>query len=247
MQTSTEIAKKTSVSTKDKSFDNIDMLDKALRASNLLSLVDGSRKQPDVTSLNNLGYSAESIIPTIDAEGSKVYTVIAEDDYYKFYADSIVAFTFMLSMINKDMHHMLSEAIKKEDPTKLYKTIQEHFKGGKNHHVEAARRKLKAHRFGPDIERNISRLLELISDLEIAQKMEMPELQKFGFLRTIMRHVERTHVKSVYGMASYHKKSFNSTVTKIKEEWDSVPPDKIEAAMAASMAPLLADRICFKF
>ena len=61
-----------------------------------------------------------------------MYTVIAEDDYYKFYADSIVAFTFMLSMINKDMHHMLSEAIKKEDTTKLYRMIQEHFKGGKS-------------------------------------------------------------------------------------------------------------------
>ena len=103
VHTSTEIAKKTSVLTKDKSFDNIDMLDKVLRASNLLSLVDGSRKQPDVTSLNDPGYSAESTITTIDAEGSKLYTVIAEDDYYKFYADSIAAFTFMLSMINKDM------------------------------------------------------------------------------------------------------------------------------------------------
>ena len=42
--TSTKIAKKHSVSSKDKDFDNIDMLDKALRASNLLSLVDGSRR-----------------------------------------------------------------------------------------------------------------------------------------------------------------------------------------------------------
>ena len=213
-QTSTNIAKKTSVSTKDKSFDNIDMLDKALRVSNLLLIVDGSRKQPDVTSLINSGYSAGSIITTIDAEGSKVYTVIAEDDYYKFHADSIVAFTFMLSMINKDMHHMLSEAITKEDPIKLYRMVQEHFKGGKNHHVEVARRKLSAHRCGPDIVRDMSRLLELISDLEIAQKMEMPESQKFGILRTIMRHEERAHVKSVYGLASYHKESFNSTVTK---------------------------------
>ena len=39
--TSMEIAKKQSVSSKDKDFDNIDILDKALRASNLLSLVDG--------------------------------------------------------------------------------------------------------------------------------------------------------------------------------------------------------------
>ena len=46
-------------------------------------------------------------MPTIKADGSRTLTVIAEDDYYKYYADSIVAFTFMMSMINKDMHHML--------------------------------------------------------------------------------------------------------------------------------------------
>ena len=51
--TSTEIAKKYSVSSKDKDFDNIDMLAKALRASNLLSLVDGSRRKPTVTNLNS--------------------------------------------------------------------------------------------------------------------------------------------------------------------------------------------------
>ena len=118
---STELAKKTSVSNKDKSFDNIDMLDKALRASNLPSLVDRSRKPPDVTTPNSSGYSAESIITTIKADGSRTFTVIAEDDYHKYYADSILAFTFMLSMINKDMHHMLSEAIKDEDPTRVWK------------------------------------------------------------------------------------------------------------------------------
>ena len=100
VQTSTEIAKKHTVSNKDKTFD---ILDKALRASNLLSLVDGPRKKPGVTNLNSSGYSAEAIIATIEADGSKSYTVIAEDDYYKFYAESIMVFTFMLSMINEDM------------------------------------------------------------------------------------------------------------------------------------------------
>ena len=65
---STGIAKKTSVSHKDKTFDNIDMLEKALRASNLLSLVDGSRRPPDVTEINSSGYTAEAIRPTIKAE-----------------------------------------------------------------------------------------------------------------------------------------------------------------------------------
>ena len=54
-------------------------------------------------------------------------------------------------------------------------------------------------------------------------------------------------VKSVCGMASYQKESFNSTVKKTKEEWDAIPTDKIEAPMAASIAPLSAYRICFKF
>ena len=203
--TSTEIAKKTSVSHKDKTFDNIDILEKALRASNLLSLVDGSRRPPNVTELNCSGYTAEAIRPTIKADGSRSLTVVGEDDYYKYYADSIVAYTFMLSMINKDMHHLLGEAIKDEDPRMLYYVIQEHFKGGKNHHVESARRKLNAHRFGPDIERDISRLLTLISELEVAQKMEIPESQKFGILRNIISHEERPYVKNLFGHGVVHE------------------------------------------
>ena len=129
----------------------------------------------------------------------------------------------------------------------MYGVIQKHFKGGKNHHVEAARQKLNTHRFGPDIERDISRLWELISDLEIAEKMETPESQKFGILRTIMRHEDRAHVCAVYGMTSYHKECFNSTIKKIKEEWDAIPSDKYEAPMAASKAPLSVDRTCFLY
>ena len=112
------------------------------------------------------------------------------------------------------MHHLLGEAIKDEDPTKLYKVIQEHFIGGKNHHVESARRKLNAHRFGPDIERDISRLLVLISELEVAQRMDMPECQKFGILRNIIGHEERPYVKNLFGMASYMKETFYNTVMK---------------------------------
>ena len=147
--TSTEIAKKFSVSSKDKDLDNMDMLDKALRASNLLSLVDGSRSKPTVTNLNSSGYSAEVIVTTIEADGSSLYIIIAEDDCCKFYAEFIMAFTFMMSMIKKDMHHMLVEAMKRGDPIKMYREIQKHYKGGKQHHVETARRMLEAHRLGP--------------------------------------------------------------------------------------------------
>ena len=234
------------MSNKDKSFDNIEMLEKALRASNLLSIVDGSRKPPDVTTRNKSGYTAEAIMTTIKADRSRTLTVIAEDDYYKYYADSKFAFTFMISMVYKDMYHMLSEAIKDEEPTKVFKVIQEHFKGGKNHHIESAKRKLNAHRIGPDIEREISRLLVLVSELEVAQKMEMPESQKFGILRNIISYEERPHMRNLFGIASYMKENFYNTVIKISEEWDTIPTDK-QAPMAASMAPQTVGRICFKF
>ena len=81
--TSMEIVKKHSVSSKDKDFDNIDMLDKALRASNLLSLVDSSRKKPTATNLNSSGYSAKAIVTTIEADGGSSYIIIDEDDCYK--------------------------------------------------------------------------------------------------------------------------------------------------------------------
>ena len=184
---------------------------------------------------------------TIEADGSSSYIIIAEDDCDKFYAESIMVFTFMMSMIKKDMHHMLVDAMKREDPIKMYREIQEHFKGGKQHHVETAKRMLEAHRLGPAIEQNMSRLLELISILEKAQKMEMPESQKFGILRTIMMYEERPHIRAVYGMAPYNKESFNSTIKKIREEWDTVPLEKGEGRMAASIATPSSDRICFKF
>ena len=56
--------------------------------------------------------------------------------------------------------------------------------------------------------------------------MEMPESQKFGILRTLMMYEERPHVRAVYGMASYYKESFNSTIKKTREEWDTVPLEK---------------------
>ena len=39
------------------------------------------------------------MISRVVEHGSRSLTVVAEDDYYKYYADSIVAYTFMLSMI----------------------------------------------------------------------------------------------------------------------------------------------------
>ena len=74
------------------------MLDKALRASELLSLVDGSRPRPSPTIDNKTGYIEDSLIMTVDAGGMPSYIVAAADDCYKYYKESIVA--FMMSIID---------------------------------------------------------------------------------------------------------------------------------------------------
>ena len=76
--------------------------------------------------------------------------------------------------------------------------------------------------------------------------MESPESQKFRILRTIISCEERPHVKTLFGLALYHKQSFYDTVIKISEDWDAIPTDKI-TPMAASIAPQTGDRIYFKF
>ena len=102
--TSTEFAKKYSVFNKDKTFDSLEMLDKALRASNLLLLVDGSRQRPIKAADDTSAYVAEVIVDMVDADGIPSYIVIAADDCYKCYDETIIAFTFI---IHKDMHDML--------------------------------------------------------------------------------------------------------------------------------------------
>ena len=62
---------------------------------------------------------------TVDSGGLPSY--IAADDCYKYYEESIIAFTFMMSMVHKDMHHLLLDFIRKEDPVRIYREIQEHF------------------------------------------------------------------------------------------------------------------------
>ena len=99
-----------------------------------------------IENISTLSYRVTVVLIArkLDIGLSHTYIAIAKDDRYKFYAKSIITFTFMFSMINKDMHHMLMDPMKKEDPVRIYKAIQEHLKGGKYHDVESARRKLNA-------------------------------------------------------------------------------------------------------
>ena len=127
VQSSTDIANKISISSLDKNFDNIEMLAKALDASCFLSLVDSTRAIRRATTSNSIGYSAKSIVSVEDPDGIYNNAVIDEDDCYRYYAEKLLALNFMITMINKDMLHILQVPIKEKNPIKLHQMILNYF------------------------------------------------------------------------------------------------------------------------
>ena len=156
------------------SISTLTILAKALDASCVLPLVDGTRAIPRATTSNSSGHSAKSIVPVEDPDGIHHNVVMDEDDCYRYYAEKLLAFNFMITMINKDMLHILQVPIKEKNPIKLYQMILNYFKGN-NHHVERARILLAQHRLSNgDIVRDLSHLKLLINNLAQAQGSDLP-------------------------------------------------------------------------
>ena len=77
---STDLSTKLKISFNDKSFDNLNALSRALGASNLLSLVDGSWLIPQRSENNSNGYTPSSITESSDPLSLNRNAVIDEDD-----------------------------------------------------------------------------------------------------------------------------------------------------------------------
>ena len=67
-----------------------------------------------------------------------------------------------------------------------------YFEGNKHHHVERTRTVLAQHRLSNgDIVRDLSHSKLLISNLAQAQGSDLPEIQKFGILRDLIKNEQR--------------------------------------------------------
>ena len=94
---STDLSTKFKISFNDKSFDNLNALSRALGASNLLLLVDGSRLIPQRSKNNANGYTPSSITVSSDPLSLNRNVVIDEDDIYRYAEEEITAFRFIES------------------------------------------------------------------------------------------------------------------------------------------------------
>ena len=81
---SSELSTKFRISSTDKSFDNLTALARALGASNLLSLVDGSRLIPEPSTNNANGSTPSSITESDDPLSLNRFVVVDEDDIFRY-------------------------------------------------------------------------------------------------------------------------------------------------------------------
>ena len=94
---STDLSTKFKFSFNDKSFDNLNALSRALGASNLLSLVNGSRLIPQQSDNNVNGYTPSSITVSSDPLSLNRNVVIDVDDIYCYAEEETTAFRFIES------------------------------------------------------------------------------------------------------------------------------------------------------
>ena len=147
-QISTDLVTKHSLSAADKNCDNLVHLDEALKASDVLTLANGSRPLPMPTPLNPSGYS-----PTIQAtfDEKPMYIVIDEDDIFRYNAENKVCMLLIQRILNKDMLHHLQPSIDANNASHTYLKILDFFKGHKHHYIESARVALNNFRFATDV------------------------------------------------------------------------------------------------
>ena len=183
---SSELSVKFKILSADKSFENLHAISRALDAFNLLALVDGSRLIP-VQTVNSFNrYSPKIITANLDPLSLNRYAVLEEDDIGLYAHDEGVIFTFMLSFLHVDMKHILAPSVNRKDPRKLFQDIQSYFRGNQSHHVDRAIESINRHKLHiRSFEKDLVNSRIFISELSHAQSAEVPEQQKFSYLRDL--------------------------------------------------------------
>ena len=244
-QISTDLVTKHSLSASDKNCDNLVHLDEALKASDVLTLANGSRPLPVPTPLNPSGYFPTIVTPAT-FDGKPMYIVIDEDDIFRYDAESKICMLLIQRILNKDMLHHLQPSIDANNASHTYLKILDFFKGHKHHHIESARVALNNFRFATDVEKDIFTLKDLISNLEKAQGSQLADSNKFGVLRESMRVEKRVKINMAFDHACLTNQSFYETLDSILKVWNNIPSNIVSNRMAAVTTDG-EEKICFRF
>ena len=243
-QSSLDIANKFCVSLGDKTFENVNQLEKALKASCLYTLADGSRLQPVPTTNNIGGYTPPSILVVLTSAGVPRNINSEEDDCFKYQSDNLATLTLFSIMIKPDMNHLIIKALENESATELYLNIKEYFKGHKHHHIEFARSALHYCKFTQHVNEDIDNLRQLITNLEEAQEAPLPEAQMMGVLRGMMVDEQRLNLTQSFNWACLNRQQFGTVLDTLMSMWNNIPYKTVKMAAVTSTGE---EKLCFRF
>ena len=239
-----DIANKYYVSLGDKTFENVNQLEKALKASYLYTLVDGSHLQPVPTTNNISGYTPPSILVVLTSAGIPRNIIIEEDDCFKYHSDNSATLTLFSTMIKPDMHHLIIKALDNESATELYLIIKVCSQGHKHHHIEFARNAVHHCKFTQHVDKDIYILRQLITNLEDAQEAPLPEAQKMGVLRGMMVDEQRLNLREAFNWTCLNKFTFETVLDTLMSMWNNIPDKSVKMAAATSNGE---EKLCFRF
>ena len=222
-QSSLDIANKFSVSLGEKTFENVNQLEKALKASCLYTLADRSRLQP---------------------VGIPRNTIIEEDDCFEYHSDNSATLTLFSTIIKPDMNHLIIKALENGSATELYLIIKEYFKGHKHHHIGFARNALHHCKFTHHVNKDIYNLRQLITNLEEAQEAPLPEAQKMGILRGMMVDEQQLNVTKAFNWACLNKQQFEPVLDTLMSMWNNIPYKTVKMAAVTGTGE---EKLCFRF
>ena len=118
-QISTDLVTKHSLSASDKNCDNLVHLDEALKASDVLTLTNGSRPLPAPTPMNPSGCTPTIVTPAT-FDGKPMYIVIDEDEIFRYNAENKICMLLIQRILNKDMLHHLQPSIDANNASHTY-------------------------------------------------------------------------------------------------------------------------------
>ena len=219
-------------------------LEKALKASCLYTLADGSRLQPVPTTNTMSGSTPPSILVVLTSAGIPQNIIIEEDDSFKYHSDNLATLTLFSTMIKPDMHHLIIKALENESATELYLIIKEYFKGHKHHHIEFARNALHHCKSTQHFDKEICNVRQLVTNLEEAQKAPLPEAQKMGVLRGMMVDEQRLNLTEAFKWACLNRYTFETVLDALMSMWNNIPYKTVKMAAVTSTGE---EKLCSRF
>jgi hypothetical protein len=180
----------------------------------LLSLVDGSRKQPIHTSENNYGYSPDSV-RRVGADT----VLIPKDDLFRHKYDCGRLFTIMFTVIQKDLLYLVNQHILDKDGLACHTAITEHVHGTTNTDIRKAKHALEGLKIydTKTVRENIATLEEAILNVDNAQNCVMKPEDKLYYLHEKFSLDGRISVQSVMATCKAAKASYNDAVKALIE------------------------------